>query len=144
MAQQDKVNVVTYADDFIILAKRERDIFRAQEEVADVLTSMDLQLHPQKTQITNFRRGFRFLGHAFVGDLVVPTHKHKTLALPTVEREDAYRLIYTDPGEEVSQMQQAMVAALRAAHQPIPPPLYVVLGYRVRQWQPVTITSTER
>jgi CRISPR-associated protein Cas1 len=41
-------------------------------------------------------------------------------------------------------MQQAMVAALRAAHQPIPPPLYVVLGYRVRQWQPVTITSTER
>jgi CRISPR-associated protein Cas1 len=40
-------------------------------------------------------------------------------------------------------MQQAMVAALKASHQPIPPPLYVVLGYSIRDPKPVTITSSE-
>jgi CRISPR-associated protein Cas1 len=138
------VKLVRYADDFVVLAKREQDILRAQAEVAEVLDSMDLQLHPDKTQITNFDRGFRFLGHAFVGDLVVPTHKQTVPTLPTVEREDLYRLIYADPVTQSSQVQQAMVAALKASHQPIPPPLFVALGYKVRQWKSITITSQER
>lgn len=36
-----------------------------------------------------------------------------------------------------------MVAALKASQKPIPPPLFVVLGYRVRQPQRVEITSHE-
>jgi CRISPR-associated protein Cas1 len=40
-------------------------------------------------------------------------------------------------------MQQAMVTALKASQQPVPPPLFVVLGYRVRPEQRVEIKSTE-
>lgn len=137
------VKLVRYADDFVILAKREAAIVQAQEQVADVLAEMDLQLHPGKTQITHFDRGFRFLGHAFVGDLVVPVQRHQPLTLPTRESAQDYRLVYTDPTAGANQMQQALVASLRAAQQPIPPPLYVVLGYQVRQRQPVTIQSSE-
>ncbi|NEQ95623.1 MAG: CRISPR-associated endonuclease Cas1, partial [Cyanothece sp. SIO2G6] len=40
-------------------------------------------------------------------------------------------------------MQRAMVEALREQQQPIPPPLFVVLGYKVREPQTVTIQSKE-
>lgn len=40
-------------------------------------------------------------------------------------------------------MQQAMVAALKATNQPIPPPLFVALGYAVRQETSVKIESDE-
>lgn len=137
------LKLVRYADDFVVLAKSQSAILQAQHQVADVLHSMGLQLHPDKTQITTFDRGFRFLGHAFAGELVVPVQPHQPLTLPTVERHDPYRLVYTDPSTPASQMQQAMVAALKAAHQPIPPPLYVVLGYGIRATQPVKIQSQE-
>lgn len=140
------VKLVRYADDFVILAKREADIYRAQEQVADVLQSMDLQLHPEKTQITNFDRGFRFLGHVFVRDVIVPTHKPKQPPHPPkliLEPDPPDRLMYADPNLRPTQMQYALVEALRAAHQPIPPPLYVVLGYQVRQRQTIAITSQE-
>jgi CRISPR-associated protein Cas1 len=136
------VKLVRYADDFVLLARCESDILQAQQQVAAVLNSMDLQLHPEKTQITHFDRGFRFLGHAFAGDLVVPVRKQQPLMLPTVEQQEA-TLVYTDPGAPASQMQQAMVAALKAKHQPIPPPLYVALGYRVRSLKPVEIQTNE-
>ncbi|XHX77914.1 MAG: CRISPR-associated endonuclease Cas1 [Stenomitos frigidus ULC029] len=137
------LKLVRYADDFVVMAKSQPQIIQAQRDVAALLQSMGLQLHPDKTQITNFDRGFRFLGHAFAGDLIVPVQKQQPLALPTEEREEADRLIYADPSVPPTQRQQAMVAVLKAAQQPIPPPLYVVLGYQVRQWKPVTIESNE-
>lgn len=138
------LKLVRYADDFVVMARSEEQIIRAQQEVAEVLQSIGLQLHPDKTQITNFDRGFRFLGHAFAGNVIVPVQKHQPFSLSTVERDDLYRVVYADPTTQVNQMQQAMVTALKAAHQPIPPPLYVVLGYGVRQWQAIAIQSQER
>ena len=137
------LKLVRFADDFVVLAKNQQQIIQAQQDVADLLHSMGLQLHPDKTQITNFNRGFRFLGHAFVKDLIVQVQKHQPLVLPAREREEFDRLIHADPAVPPTQMQQAMVAVLKAAQQPIPPPLYVVLGYQVRQWKPVTIESNE-
>jgi CRISPR-associated protein Cas1 len=137
------LKLVRYADDFVVLAKSQSQIIQAEQDVADILHSMGLQLHPDKTQITHFDRGFRFLGHAFAGDLIVPVQKHHPLALPTQERQDSDQVVYADPLVQPTQMQQAMVAALKATHQPIPPPLYVVLGYRVREWKTVTIASNE-
>ena len=136
------LKLVRYADDFVVLAKSQQQIVEARREVADILHGMGLELHPDKTQITNFDRGFRFLGHAFAGDLIVPVQKYQPLVLPSVEQE-TNPLVYADPTAQPTQIQQAMVAALKAAHQPIPPPLYVVLGYRVREWKPVEITSNE-
>ncbi len=69
------VQLVRYADDFLVLAKSQTQIIKTKDQVAELLETMGLSLHPQKTQIVNFDRGFRFLGSAFVGDLVVPVSK---------------------------------------------------------------------
>jgi CRISP-associated protein Cas1 len=63
--------LVRYADDFVLMGRNERQLHEAKELVSDLLTEMGLQLHQQKTAVTNFKRGFRFLGHTFVGDLIV-------------------------------------------------------------------------
>ncbi|XHX78427.1 MAG: CRISPR-associated endonuclease Cas1 [Stenomitos frigidus ULC029] len=139
----EDLKLVRFADDFVVMAKSQDQIIQAQQDVADALQPMGLQLHPEKTQLTDFDRGFRFLGHAFAGNLIVPVQKHQPLVLPTQEREESHRLAYADPTVQPTQMQQAMVATLKAAHQPIPPPLYVVLGYSVREWKPITIESQE-
>ncbi|NJR61337.1 MAG: CRISPR-associated endonuclease Cas1 [Cyanobacteria bacterium CRU_2_1] len=137
------LKLVRYGDDFVVLAKSQQRVVQAEQEVADLLETMGLQLHPDKTQITNFDRGFRFLGHVFAGSLVIPAKPPKPKPLPAAEPEPTDRLIYVDPTVNPTQMQQAMVSALKASHQPIPPPLYVVLGYQVRQWKPITIESQE-
>ncbi|NJL90635.1 MAG: CRISPR-associated endonuclease Cas1, partial [Coleofasciculaceae cyanobacterium SM2_1_6] len=69
------VQLVRYADDFLVLAKSQTEIMKTKDRVAEMLESMGLTLHPQKTQIVNFDRGFQFLGHTFVGDLVIPISK---------------------------------------------------------------------
>ncbi|MEO0490488.1 MAG: reverse transcriptase domain-containing protein, partial [Cyanobacteria bacterium J06659_2] len=71
------LKLVRFADDFVVLGRRQSQILAAREQVADLLATMGLRLHADKTQITDFERGFRFLGHAFVGDLVVPIKKAK-------------------------------------------------------------------
>ncbi|NJL02199.1 MAG: CRISPR-associated endonuclease Cas1 [Spirulinaceae cyanobacterium SM2_1_0] len=137
------LELVRYADDFVVLAKREAQIEAAREQVAALLSDMGLELHPEKTQITNFERGFRFLGHAFSGDLVVPVQQQPKLILPR-QPTPSVQLVHADPpatGPTV--MQQALVAALQAQEQPIPPPLYVVLGYAVRERAAVPIASKE-
>ncbi|NJR49589.1 MAG: CRISPR-associated endonuclease Cas1 [Leptolyngbyaceae cyanobacterium CSU_1_3] len=41
-------------------------------------------------------------------------------------------------------MQLALLESLKARQQPIPPPLYVVLGYEVREIKPIKIVSQEK
>ncbi|NEQ98805.1 MAG: CRISPR-associated endonuclease Cas1, partial [Cyanothece sp. SIO2G6] len=48
------MKLVRYGDDFVVLAKNKADIIEAHGLVEDVLEGMDLELHPDKTQITNF------------------------------------------------------------------------------------------
>ncbi|PSB59711.1 CRISPR-associated endonuclease Cas1, partial [filamentous cyanobacterium CCP1] len=63
--------LVRYADDFVILAKSKSRIEKAQVLVDRLLETMGLELHPDKTRVTNFRQGFHFLGHTFVRSLVI-------------------------------------------------------------------------
>ena len=143
------LKLVRYADDFVVLGRRQQQVIEAQQQVAALLKAMDLRLHPDKTQITSFQRGFRFLGHAFVGDLVVPIQRSspppQAVAKPAEVTEHLahLRLVHADAPLPANQMQQAMITALKASQQPIPPPLFVVLGYRVRQPQRVEIKSSE-
>ncbi|MFW6296590.1 MAG: group II intron reverse transcriptase/maturase [Halothece sp.] len=69
---QSDVKLVRYADDFLVLATTQERITRAYNEVEEILNSLGLALHSQKTQITNFERGFRFLGHGFLEDAIFP------------------------------------------------------------------------
>jgi CRISPR-associated protein Cas1 len=104
---------------------------------------MGLQLHEQKTQITNFKRGFRFLGQVFAGDLIIPSKSLKPTSLATSKPASSLRLIHADAPPKSTAMEQALIEALKAKQEPIPPPLFVALGYRVREEKTIEIQSDE-
>ena len=66
------LGLVRYADDFLVLAQTQARILEANLEVINLLETMGLRLHPEKTQVTNFERGFRFLGHGFLDNAIFP------------------------------------------------------------------------
>ena len=62
--------LIRYADDFVIMCRTESEAKEALKEVADWATENGLELHPEKTRITNCREkgaGFDFLGYHFEG-----------------------------------------------------------------------------
>ncbi|WP_017302244.1 CRISPR-associated endonuclease Cas1 [Nodosilinea nodulosa] len=140
--------LVRYADDFVVLARTQQRLVEAQTYVAQLLEGMGLSLHPNKTQITTFDRGFRFLGHAFAGDVVVPLSPRRPQALtpnpsPNLGEGSTMKLTYADGPAQSTAIQQALVEALKRSQQPIPPPLFVVLGYQVRADVRVALESQE-
>jgi group II intron reverse transcriptase/maturase len=71
--QFDKVMVergyklVRFADDFVVMTKSKSKAKRAYEVVKEIITEkLKLELHPEKTVITNFGEGFVFLGFEFI------------------------------------------------------------------------------
>jgi CRISPR-associated protein Cas1 len=75
-----EVKLVRYADDFVILAKTEKQVVEARSEVNQLLNQLRLNIHPTKTQITSFEKGFRFLGHGFLEDAIFPLESAKEQA----------------------------------------------------------------
>ncbi|MBE9101692.1 CRISPR-associated endonuclease Cas1 [Vacuolonema iberomarrocanum] len=137
--------LVRYADDFVVLGRSRQQVEQGRDRVAQLLQEMALQLHPEKTRITSFDQGFRFLGHVFAGELVLPLSpvpKAEPVP-PGAKASSDLQLVYADTPDSPTAMQQALVAALKQSEQPIPPPLFVVLGYKVRPQTPVEITSQE-
>jgi CRISPR-associated protein Cas1 len=61
--------LVRFADDFVILCKSRPAAERALELTENLLDGLKLRLHPDKTRITNFDHGFRFLGVQFIKSL---------------------------------------------------------------------------
>ncbi|NEP63209.1 MAG: CRISPR-associated endonuclease Cas1 [Symploca sp. SIO2G7] len=141
--QKSRFKLVRFADDFVVMGKSQKQVEQAQQTVAQLLTTMGLQLHPDKTQITSFERGFRFLGHAFVGDVVVPVKRSRKKVQKPKQEQSPLRIVHGDMPAKPTQMQQALLASLKSSHQPIPPPLFVVLGYDIRHDRPVEIKSSE-
>lgn len=141
------LKLVRYADDFVVLAKSKSRIETAQALVDALLEAMGLELHPDKTRITNFQQGFHFLGHTFVRSLVVQDQgksKREKASEPRRAKAEAVpKLQYSDPPAQTTQMQQALLEAIEESEKPIPPPLYVVMGYKVRDEKPVRIESKE-
>ncbi|MCU0569493.1 MAG: CRISPR-associated endonuclease Cas1 [Oculatellaceae cyanobacterium Prado106] len=144
--------LVRFADDFVVLAKSRAQIEKAQTWVDQLLTEMGLDLHPDKTRITNFRQGFHFLGHTFVRSLILQDQgKGKSKGKQNkdnhpgleVRGRDLPLLTYSDVPLPATQMQQAFREAIQESEQPVPPPLYVVMGYRVREAKSVVIESQE-
>ena len=71
------LKLVRYADDFLVLARSQERILQAYSEVVRLLHTLNLAIHPDKTQITNFERGFTFLGHGFLNNAIFPIDKPK-------------------------------------------------------------------
>lgn len=61
--------LVRYADDFIVMCRSRPQAQAALELSAEVLSDLRLKLDPEKTSLTDFDTGFRFLGVQFLKDL---------------------------------------------------------------------------
>jgi group II intron reverse transcriptase/maturase len=62
--EEEGFKFVRYADDFVVLTKTRRQVERALEVVTDCIENdLGLQLSPEKTYITTFGKGFKYLGY---------------------------------------------------------------------------------
>lgn len=61
-----KYKFIRYADDFIVLCKTEKKVKLALKDVKQILNSLKLKLHPDKTKITRHDE-IKFLGFKFGG-----------------------------------------------------------------------------
>lgn len=60
--------LVRYADDFVVLCRSEREAKAAEAKAREILVSLGLELHPDKTKVVDLREGregFDFLGCHF-------------------------------------------------------------------------------
>lgn len=135
--------LVRYADDFVVLAKSEKRILDVQEDIKNLLETMGLNLNPTKSQITSFRKGFKFLGHVFVGDLLLPPNRKSNETVPIYGNKNEVKIVRVNSSLKPTALQLAFLESLKTINKPIPPPLYVVLGYTVRHPETVIITSKE-
>ena len=52
-----------FADDWVVLCRTRGEAIKALEEAREVLKSLGLTIHPEKTKITHINKGFEFLGY---------------------------------------------------------------------------------
>lgn len=64
--------IVRFADDFVILAATRAGADAAHTRVRGLLAEHGLALNTDKSRVTSFDQGFRFLGHLFVRSLILP------------------------------------------------------------------------
>lgn len=76
------MKLVRYADDFLVLARSQKRIIQAQAQITELFASWGLQMHPNKTRITNFEQGFCFLGQKFVKDTICLAEKSVQNVIP--------------------------------------------------------------
>jgi CRISPR-associated protein Cas1 len=64
-------HIVRFADDFVILAESRAGADAALAKVERLLGEYGLALNRDKTRVTSFDQGFKFLGHLFVRSMVL-------------------------------------------------------------------------
>ena len=62
---KNKVNLIRYADDFIVTAEKKEIAEEVKELISKFLATRGLELSEEKTEITHIDRGFDFLGWNF-------------------------------------------------------------------------------
>lgn len=65
--EKNEILFVRYADDFVVLSKKEKELEKIKLELEKFLSSLDLKLGIDKTYITHMNDGFTFLGVTFKG-----------------------------------------------------------------------------
>ncbi|AEB09150.1 reverse transcriptase domain-containing protein [Desulfobacca acetoxidans] len=79
--------LVRYADDFVILARTRPEAEAAMAFTEEILEKMNLALDMEDTEITDFKRGFTYLGLIFAGEAILapfdrPKRERKVLYMP--------------------------------------------------------------
>lgn len=78
------IRIVRYADDFVILCKKQALAEDALDLAHQVLGEHGLELHHDGTRIVDFDKGFDFIGHLFVRSLAVKKTYDDDLATPEI------------------------------------------------------------
>jgi group II intron reverse transcriptase/maturase len=92
--------LIRYADDFLVLCKSDSAAQNALDLTDRVLEKMHLRLSDEKTKLTDFDQGFKFLGVIFVRSMVMLPYEHpkriaKTLSIaPALPPELAKQYLY--------------------------------------------------
>lgn len=81
------LKMVRFADDFIILSKSKPAATEALKISEKILAELKLELNEDKTQITNFQEGFKYLGYLFVKSVIVPSSAKDTSKPIEVDNE---------------------------------------------------------
>jgi len=63
---RQKLHLVRYADDLVVLCRRRREAMAAAKTATRTLSPLRLELNLHKTQVVHFDQGFRFLGVFFL------------------------------------------------------------------------------
>ena len=71
--EKEGFKLVRFADDFLILCKSKPKAEAALELSETALAELKLHLNNEKTRITTFSEGFKYLGYLFIRSLVLPT-----------------------------------------------------------------------
>lgn len=74
--EKEGFKLVRFADDFLILCKSKPKAEAALQLSESLLAELKLQLNNEKTRITTFSDGFKYLGYLFIRSLVLPTKMH--------------------------------------------------------------------
>jgi RNA-directed DNA polymerase len=96
--EQQGIEMVRYADDFVILSRSEAEAEKALELVRQWTANAGLQLHPDKTRIVDATQegGFDFLGYHFERNMKWPRkkslRKYKDTIRAKTKRTNGYSL----------------------------------------------------
>jgi CRISP-associated protein Cas1 len=74
--EQQGFKLVRFADDYLVLCKTRPKAEAALKLSESALAELKLELHSDKTRITTFAEGFKYLGYLFIRSLVIPTKMH--------------------------------------------------------------------
>ncbi len=105
--------IVRFADDFVILTRRKDRAREALDHAAELLARHGLKLNREKTRVTDFSRGFKFLGHMFVRSLAMKLTPEEA---DTLNTESALRQLARDDAvcKEAKRTEEADLAAKEA------------------------------
>lgn len=103
------LRLVRFADDFLILCRDRNQAERALALTQDLLESLALRLKPEKTRITHFDEGFRFLGVDFIRNLMQPADPQ--ISPWVIPDEEDLRRAAPSESDEVKPLAPSLLAA---------------------------------
>jgi CRISPR-associated protein Cas1 len=74
--EREGFRLVRFADDFLVLCRSRPKAEAALKLSESALAGLKLELNNEKTRITTFAEGFKYLGYLFIRSLVIPTKMH--------------------------------------------------------------------
>lgn len=98
----ENLRLVRFADDFLILCRDQEEAEAALDLTEEVIDGLQLRLNADKTRITSFEEGFKFLGVDFIRNLMEASEDGASRwVLPTAEqRQEAADLDVPDDVSE--------------------------------------------